>query len=52
MTDELVEDDLKTKQEQNARMVTIEDRAVEDGDIVEMDYAGSVDGVPFEGGTA
>lgn len=52
VTDESVADDLKAKQEQNARMVTIEDRAVEDGDIVELDYAGSVDGVPFEGGTA
>jgi trigger factor len=52
VTDESVEDDLKTKQEQNARMITIDDRGVEDGDIVTMDYAGSVDAVAFEGGTA
>ena len=52
VTEELVADDLKTKQEQNARMITVDDRAVEDGDIVELDYAGSVDAVPFEGGTA
>ncbi|BES65596.1 trigger factor [Gottschalkiaceae bacterium SANA] len=52
VTDESVEDDLKAKQEQNARMITIDDRGVEDGDIVTMDYAGSVDEVAFEGGTA
>jgi trigger factor len=52
VTDEQVEDDLKQKQEQNGRMVTIEDRAVEDGDILTLDYAGSIDGVAFDGGTA
>ena len=30
----------------------VTDRAVENGDIVNLDYAGSVDGVAFEGGTA
>ena len=39
-------------QEQNSRMVTVEDRAVEDGDTVNIDYAGSIDGVAFDGGTA
>jgi trigger factor len=52
VTDESVEEDMKAKQEQNARMITIDDRGIEDGDIVTMDYAGSVDDVPFEGGTA
>ena len=52
VTEESIEEDLKSKQEQNARMITVDDRGVEDGDIVMMDYAGSVDGVPFEGGTA
>ena len=33
-------------------MVNIEDRPVEDGDTVTIDYSGSVDGVAFEGGTA
>ena len=52
VTEESIEADLKAKHEQSARMITVDDRGVEDGDIVMMDYAGSVDGVPFEGGTA
>lgn len=52
VTDEQVADELKQKQEQNARMITVEDRAVEDGDILTLDYAGSIDGVAFDGGTA
>ncbi len=37
---------------QASRKVEVEGRAVEDGDIVNLDYSGSVDGVKFEGGTA
>lgn len=32
--------------------VQVTDRAVEDGDLVNIDYSGSMDGVKFEGGTA
>ena len=39
-------------QEKNARLVTIEDRAVEQGDITTIDFEGFVDGVAFEGGKA
>lgn len=49
---EEVEEELKKVQEQNAREITIEDRAVKDGDILTIDYSGSVDGEKFEGGTA
>lgn len=49
---EEVETELKKIQEQNAREITIEDRPVKDGDILTIDYSGSVDGVKFEGGTA
>ncbi len=49
---EEVEDELKKVQEQNAREITIEDRPVKDGDILTIDYSGSVDGEKFEGGTA
>lgn len=35
-----------------AREISVEDRPVQDDDIVGLDYAGSVDGVAFEGGTA
>lgn len=49
---EQVDARIKQDQEKNARMMDVEDRAIENGDIVSLDYAGSVDGVPFEGGTA
>ncbi len=49
---EEVEAELKKTQEQNAREITIEDRPVKDGDILTIDYSGSVDGVKFEGGIA
>ena len=35
-----------------ARTVEVLDRPVEKGDVVKLDYAGSVDGVAFDGGTA
>ena len=34
-----------------AEQVQITDRAIEDGDSVNIDYAGSIDGVEFEGGS-
>lgn len=52
VTDEEVSAELVKQQEENAREVSVEDRAVEDGDITVIDYSGSVDGVKFEGGTA
>ena len=52
VTDEEVEAELKKEQEKNSRLVTVEDRAAKDGDTLELDYAGTVDGVAFEGGTA
>ena len=52
VTDEEVEAKLKEAQEQNAREITVEDRAVQDGDIITLNYAGTVDGVAFDGGTA
>lgn len=52
VTDEEVEAEVKKEQEKNSRTVTVEDRGAENGDIVTMDFAGSVDGVPFEGGTS
>ena len=38
--------------EHNARLVNVEDRPVEKGDITIIDFAGSIDGVAFNGGTA
>lgn len=50
VTDEDVEAEIKKVQEQNSRTVTVEDRAVKDGDIAVIDFEGFVDGVAFEGG--
>ena len=52
VTDEEVEAELKKAQEQNAREITVEDRPVKEGDVITLDYAGKIDGVPFDGGTA
>lgn len=41
---------IEKEREQNARMITVDDRAVKDGDITTIDFEGFVDGVPFEGG--
>lgn len=38
------------EREANARTITVEDRAVADGDIISLDFEGFVDGVAFEGG--
>lgn len=50
VTEEDIEEELKKVQEQNSRLVTVEDRAVEDGDQTVIDFEGFVDGKPFEGG--
>ena len=39
-------------QDRNARKVNVEDRAAANGDIVNIDFVGTVDGVKFEGGEA
>lgn len=51
VTDEEVDDALKKEQEKNSRTITVEDRAAENGDIVTIDFEGSVDGEAFEGGS-
>lgn len=52
VTAEEVEAELKKKQDDNARIVDVDDRAVADGDIVTIDYEGFNDGVAFDGGKA
>lgn len=52
VTDEMVEEELNSVRERNGRMVTVEDRAAQNGDTVVIDFDGSVDGVPFDGGKA
>lgn len=50
VTDEDIEAELKRVQEQNSRLITVEDRAVENGDQTVIDFEGFVDGKTFEGG--
>ena len=50
VTEEEIDEKLKEEAEKNARKVTVEDRPVQDGDEVILDYEGFVDGVAFEGG--
>lgn len=47
-----VDEEIAKLQERNARFVEVTDRAVQDGDQVNLDYCGKVDGVAFDGGTA
>ena len=49
-TDADVEEEIKKVAEQNSRTITVEDRAVKDGDMTVIDFEGFVDGVAFEGG--
>lgn len=52
VTDEDVQAEVDRALERSARWIAVEDRPVLDGDRVTLDYAGTVDGVAFEGGTA
>ena len=52
VTDEDVQAEVDRALERSARWIAVEDRPVQDGDRVTLDYAGTVDGVAFEGGTA
>ena len=53
VTDEDVDAEIKKEQEKNSRLVDAEEgAAVENGDTINLDYSGSIDGVKFDGGTA
>ena len=52
VTDEDVMKELEKVQKQNARKIEVTDRPAQMGDVVNIDYVGSVDGVPFDGGKA
>ncbi|MDR3271292.1 MAG: trigger factor, partial [Peptococcaceae bacterium] len=47
---EEVEESLKRRQTQHAKLLTLEEGTVENGDIAEIDFEGFVDGAPFPGG--
>lgn len=50
VTDEEVDAEINKELEKNARNITVEDRAVKDGDVTTLDFEGFVDGVAFDGG--
>ena len=50
VTDADVDAEIDKEREKNARNITVEDRAVKDGDITTLDFEGFVDGVAFDGG--
>ena len=52
VTDKDIEHELEHMQEHNSRLISVEDRAVEKGDIVTIDFEGFADGKAFEGGKA
>ncbi len=52
VTDEEIDSRIQQDVEKATTMADVEDRAVENGDTVNLDYLGTVDGVAFEGGTA
>ena len=52
VTDADVDAEIERVRERGARTIEVTDRAAIDGDTVTIDYEGSVDGVPFDGGKA
>lgn len=50
VTDEDIEAEIKKVQEQNARIINVEDRPVQDKDDTVIDFEGFMNGVPFAGG--
>ena len=49
-TDEEIDAELKKEKEKNARILTVTDRPVQNGDIATIDFKGFMDGEAFEGG--
>ncbi len=52
VTDELIDAEIEKVRDRNSRLVTVEDRPAQDGDITVIDFEGFVDGVAFDGGKA
>ncbi len=50
VTDGEVDAEIDKERDQNARMIDVDDRPVQDGDMIRLDFEGFIDGEPFEGG--
>ena len=51
-TDAEVDEELSRVQQRNSRMIEVTDRPAQIGDSANIDFEGTIDGVPFEGGKA
>jgi trigger factor len=52
VTEEEITAEVDKARDMNARLITVDDRPVADGDEIKVDFEGFIDGVPFEGGKA
>ncbi|MEE0419732.1 MAG: trigger factor [Lachnospiraceae bacterium] len=52
VTEEEIQAEVDKERENNARVIDVDDRAVESGDMIKLDFEGFVDGEAFEGGKA
>ena len=52
VSDEMIDNEIDKQRHLNARRINVDDRAAEEGDKVNIDFEGKVDGVAFDGGTA
>lgn len=52
VTEEEIQAAVDKERDNNSRTIDVDDRPVENGDMIKLDFDGSVDGVPFEGGKA
>lgn len=52
VTDEEIQAEIDKERENNSRMIDIDERAVQDGDMIKLDFDGYVDGEAFDGGKA
>jgi len=52
VTDADIDAEIEKVRTRNSRMIDVTDRAAQNDDIANIDYEGSVDGVPFDGGKA
>lgn len=52
VTEDHISDEIEKIRDRNIRMVTVDNRAAENGDVVVIDFEGFVDGEAFDGGKA
>ena len=52
VTEEMIDEEIERVRDRNSRMVTVEDRAAENGDTAVIDFEGFCDGEAFDGGKA